>query len=296
MTIVERRKNNIEIFKNTMELCHTHPKLRGGIKNSIEEQVVLDEKAPYWFDEKLLVSYEEKAKIVVSEKRSFEAAREYARVGKKVCVLNFADWTTPGGWVLKGASAQEESLCRCSTLYPCISDPNVENFYASHKAEKKKNPMHILHNDDLIYTPNVTVFKSDTDMPEILPEEEWYQVDVISCAAPRLRLRSADQKKLGLTSDVLEIEEEELRRILDSRIRRIIESARYCSGGSIEVLILGGFGCGAFRNPPEFVAQTFNKVINDFIYDFEIIEFPIFHKNKEVANYEAFCKYITSEQ
>ena len=296
MTIIERRKKNIEVFKNTMELCRTHPKLQEDIKSSIEEQGVLGENAPYWFDEKLLISYEEKAKIVVSEKRSFEAAREYARVGKNVCVLNFADWTTPGGWVLKGASAQEESLCRCSTLYSCINDPGVENFYANHKAEKRKNPMHILHNNDLIYTPGVTVFKSDTDMPEVLPEEEWYQVDVISCADPRLRLRSSDQKKLGLTSDVLEIEEEELRGILDSRIRRIMGSARFCSGGSVEVMILGGFGCGAFRNPPELVAQVFNKVVNDFIYDFEVIEFPIFHKNKEVANYEAFCNYITSNE
>ena len=292
MTIVERRKKNIEVFKNTMELCHTHPRLQDDIRRSIEKQRVLGEKEPYWFDDKLLISYEEKAKIVISEKRSFEAAREYAQTGKNVCVLNFADWTTPGGWVLKGASAQEESLCRCSTLYSCISDPSVESFYARHKAEKKKNPMYILHNDDLIYTPGVTVFKSDTNLPEVLPEEEWYQVDVISCAAPRLRLRSADQKKLGSTRDILEIEEEKLRQILDSRIRRIIESARFCSGTSIEVLILGGFGCGAFRNPPDLVAQIFNKVVNDFIYNFEVIEFPIFHKHKEVANYEAFCKYI----
>ena len=296
MTIVERRKRNIKIFNDTMELCQAHPKLKESIKNSIKEQCFLAENALYWFDDKLLMTYEDKAKVVVSEKRSFEAARDYAQAGKRVCVLNFADWTTPGGWVLKGASAQEESLCRCSTLYSCISDPKVENFYASHKAEKKKNPMHILHNDDLIYTPDVTVFKSDTDMPEVLPEEEWYQVDVISCAAPRLRLRSADQKKLGLTSEVLEIEEEKLREILDSRIRRIMESALYCSCGSIEVMILGGFGCGAFRNPPELVAQVFNKVVNDFIYDFKVIEFPIFHKNKEVANYEAFCKYITSKE
>lgn len=296
MTIVERRKKNIDVFKNTMELCHTHPKLREDIKNSVEEQVFLDEKAMYGLDKKSLAFYEEKAKIVVSEKRSFEAAREYARAGKQVCVLNFADWTTPGGWVLKGASAQEESLCRCSTLYSCISDPSVENFYASHKAEKKKNPLHMLHNDDLIYTPGVTVFKSDTDMPEVLPEEEWYQVDVISCAAPRLRLRSADQKKLGVIGDVLEIEEEELRSILASRIRRIIGSARFCSGGSVEVMILGGFGCGAFRNPPALVAQVFNQVINEFVYDFEVIEFPIFHRNKEVTNYEVFCKYITSQE
>jgi len=294
MTIIERRKRNIEIFNDTMKLCQTHPTLVESIKNSIEEQSVWGENALFGFDENLLVPYDKEAKVLVSEKRSFEAARDYAKAGKRVCVLNFADWTTPGGWVLKGASAQEESLCRCSTLYPCISSPEVESFYTTHKAQKKTNQLHMLHNNDLIYTPDVTVFKSDTDQPELLPEDEWYNVDVISCAAPRLRLRSADQKKLGVTSDVLEIEEEQLREILFSRIHRIFSTARFFYGGSVEVMILGGFGCGAFRNPPELVAQVFNEVIKDYIYDFEVFEFPIFYKNKEIANYEAFCKYIDS--
>ena len=39
----------------------------------------------------------------------------------------------------------------------------------------------------IIYTPDITVFKSDTDFPEILPESEWYKVDVLTCAAPNLR-------------------------------------------------------------------------------------------------------------
>ena len=40
-----------------------------------------------------------------------------------------------------------------------------------------------LYNDDIIYTQDITVFKSDTHFPEMLPEEEWYNVDVLTSAA-----------------------------------------------------------------------------------------------------------------
>ena len=51
-------------------------------------------------------------------------------------------------------------------------------FYSPHRAARDP-----IHNDDAIYTPRVTVFKSDTAFPTTLPESEWYEVDVISCAA-----------------------------------------------------------------------------------------------------------------
>lgn len=57
-----------------------------------------------------------------------------------------------------------------------------DDFYGPHRLAHNS-----IHNDDIIYTPSVTVFKSDTANPTLLPEEEWYDVDVITCAAPNLR-------------------------------------------------------------------------------------------------------------
>ena len=58
------------------------------------------------------------------------------------------------------------------------------------------------------------------------------------------------------------------------------------------MLILGAFGCGAFRNPPEIVAKVFNTVMQDYLCYFDTIEYAVYHTEREVANYEAFYKTI----
>ena len=42
-------------------------------------------------------------------------------------VHNFASATNPGGGVRNGSNAQEECLCRCSTLYPVLTQQNNFN-------------------------------------------------------------------------------------------------------------------------------------------------------------------------
>jgi len=155
----------------------------------------------------------------------------------------------------------------------------MTKFYLPHR--NAGNP---LYNDDIIYTPGITVFKDDTDAPEILPENEWYKVDVLTCAAPNLR--NADIYDSYTSHGYAEaVELDELRNLIKKRVRRIVEVAAHEEN---EVLMLGAFGCGAFRNPPELVADVFREVTKEYEHCFEIIEFAVFHTEREAKNFRAF--------
>lgn len=160
------REENVEIFKDTMKLCAENAGLKAGIAKSIKEQQLIRQDEVIANKGKDI--YTEQAKIIVSKKRSYEAAAGYN--GQKVCVHNFASATNPGGGVTRGSSAQEECLCRCSSLYCCLNIPEMwDGFYTPHR-----NMHSPIHNDDIIYTPGVTVFKTDTSSPKLMPEKEWY--------------------------------------------------------------------------------------------------------------------------
>ena len=280
--MIDRRVKNAEIFRDTERRYKSDPKLISSIRQSTKEQVFISEK-----ESVVIPALEKKinTSIVVSGKRSLEAAEHYAKQGKKVCVLNFASATNPGGGVINGSSAQEECLCRCTTLYPCLNTSDMWNsFYTPHRIAD--NP---LYNNDCIYTPNICVFKSDTNFPEPLKNEEWWNVDIITCAAPNLRERPSNRMNPNAGSTSAQITSAELEKLLTARILRIFEIA---VANKAEVLILGAFGCGAFKNPPELVAKVFKNVMQKFLGYFETIEYAVFHTERELANYEAFAKIM----
>ena len=184
---------------------------------------------------------------------------------------------------MNGSSAQEECLCRCTMLYPCLNtDAMWSAFYKSHR--KAANP---LYNNDCIYTPDVCVFKSDTNFPEPLLKEDWWNVNILTCAAPNLRERPSNSMNPHAGDKAAKITPADLEKLLTKRIRRIFEVS---AANGNEVLILGAFGCGAFRNPPAIVAKVFNTVMQDYLYHFDTIEYAVYHMEREVANYEAFKK------
>ena len=284
--MIDRRTKNAEIFRDTERRYTSDPTLMQAVQQSTDNQVFIAE------GEDITVSsaYKtEKAKVVVSGKRSLEAAEAYAKQGKKVCVLNFASATNPGGGVVNGSSAQEECICRCTTLYPCLNtDTMWSAFYKPHR--KAANP---LYNNDCIYTPDVCVFKSDTNFPEILPKNEWWNVNILTCAAPNLRERPSNAMNPHAGDKAAKITPTELEKFLTKRVRRIFEIA--VANGN-EVLILGAFGCGAFRNPPEIVANVFNTVMQDYLCSFDTIEYAVYHTEREVANFEAFKRRLSTER
>lgn len=85
---------------------------------------------------------------------------------RNVAIFNMASPLRPGGGVLTGATAQEETLCLRTTLYPSLR----EEWYR-------------LPELGGIWTPDVLVFR-DEDGKELAKGERWY-VDVVSAGMMR---------------------------------------------------------------------------------------------------------------
>ena len=273
------RLENAEVFRDTERMCRENGRLRAAIAASRKGQRLIVEGAAVGSVD--LNRFDEVAKVVVSSKRTFEAAVAYA--GRmRTCAHNFASATNPGGGVVSGSSAQEEALCRCSTLYFNLNVREMwDGFYTPHR--EAHDP---LHNDDIIYTPGVVVFKSDTAYPRTLAESEWKTLDVITCAAPNLRERPSNRMNSGDGDERVEISAQELQTLHERRLRRILDVA---VANGTEAVVLGAFGCGAFRNDPKVVAAAAKAVIGDYLHAFRLIEFAVYCRPGDTANYDAFA-------
>lgn len=288
LVVIERRRiitmgrvENVEIFKDTEHLVKTINRLKESVQASTDKQKIILEKDELNLPD--LKKYNEEAQVVVSTKRTYEAASAYK--GMKTAVHNFASATNPGGGVVRGANAQEECLCRCSGLYFNLNTDAMWNgFYALHR--KERNP---IHNDDIIYTPSVTVFKTDTANPQLMDEKDWYEVDVITCAAPNLRENPSNIYNHGDGDKAVKITDKELLALHEKRLRRILDVA--VAEGE-EVVILGAFGCGAFMNNPEVVAMAAKNVINEYLNAFKVIEFAVYCSPRDNRNYKVFDRTL----
>lgn len=137
-----------------------------------------------------------------------------------------------------GSSAQEESLCRCSTLFPTIDRKWLyEKYYA---ANRQVGDNH--HTDACIYSPGVIICKTDEHIPQRMQEKDFVTVDVISCAAPNLRNELANRHNPE-TGKHIRMEPQKLCDLHVKRARHIMHVA---AANQTDILILGAFGCGMF--------------------------------------------------
>lgn len=279
---MDRREMNRSIFQDTERMCKTDAELSAVTKISVANQRFIAEAEVIPTPE---LNIYKKANVVVSKKRTYEAAKAYK--GNHVAVHNFASATNPGGGVVNGAGAQEECLCRCSNLYFCLNTPDMWGmFYTPHRAAHDP-----IHNDDIIYTPNIVVFKTDTDRPELMERDDWYIVDVITCAAPNLREKPSNRYNSGDGTRAVKPSDRELQVIHEKRLRRMLDSAVM---NHADTVILGAFGCGAFCNEPQVVATAAANVVRDYMYAFKNIEFAVYCRPSDDSNYRVFNSVLSS--
>ncbi len=209
------------------------------------------------------MEYSEKDCVVtITTEDSYEAAARYS----DAMVMNFANAHKPGGGFLFGATAQEEALCRCSTLYTSISDEAAKEMYRYNNKHMTK-----VESDYMLYS-KVCVFRDNKGTLLKKP----YVTGVITVPAPN-RIGAA-----MFASD---------REIADAMLRRIRIMAAVAYENGCRNLILGAWGCGAFHNDPGKVASYFKQVLMEEGYGrmFDEVCFAIYGR-EDGKNITAFRK------
>lgn len=284
MKITSTSSDRIKIFNDTQDWIDSDAELAQSVIYAKKKTKVYYENDYPEFD----ISRTYETVIEVSKYRSFEAAGILSEryPGRKIAVLNFANAFVPGGGVTMGAGAQEECLCRTSTLYPLLYRRTLRDTFYDHHI-KLNTPK---ASDSLIYTEGVIVCKSDEDFPERLPREKWKTVDVITMAAPDLRAKSNRYAPVvGSGTYMLDAE------LFGYHVKRAIHMLTVAASRGAEILVLGAFGCGAFRNDPAVVAQAYKTALSVFPKAFEHIEFAVYCTSDNTKNYEQFAKVFSDK-
>jgi uncharacterized protein (TIGR02452 family) len=209
-------------------------------------------------------------------------AEELVQQGYHPAVLNFASAGHPGGGVQTGARAQEETICRRSTLTRSIfsMDAKYASQYGYPLFDGNHYPLTTSLDFSMIYSPEVTVFRGAGQDYTLM--EQPFNIAVITNAALNLRGRHA----MRLTPDGHM--PDEAKDITRNKIRAILRVGLVKGHDS---LVLGAFGCGAFCNPPQEMAQLFKEVMeeSEFKDRYRLILFAILSDhNDKSSNFQAF--------
>ena len=204
-----------------------------------------------------------------------DVAKGLIDIGLNPAILNLASRHHACGGYDSGAGAQEESLCRVSTLSQSLYQYFEPSLRCVREAEvpSRGNVYPLDLNFGGIYSPGVTFFRHGPTHGFKFRNEP-FRCGVISVAAlnfrentryfnEELRYKSADG---GFTPEGEKIQMNKIRTIF-----------RIALANGHDSLVLGAFGCGAFRLPPEAVAEQFARVFDEAEFNgrFKVAVFAI---------------------
>jgi uncharacterized protein (TIGR02452 family) len=225
-------------------------------------------------------------KFVVSQKTTTQAILELASIpGVKPLALNMANAHKYGGGVIDGRPAQEECMCRETSLYLSLKQA----------CDRLKSSAYPIPANGSIYSGHVEVVRDPTKQFAFL--EHPVPCAFVSVAAPDLRKGSRDRVALGLHL-MDPIDQRGLETNIEYRNRleeTIVQLLRHAAQKGHTHLVLGALGCGAFEGLPSVTAQLFHQVLNspEFENRFTHVEFAIYcarGSRRDAANLLAFQK------
>ncbi|MBR1657391.1 MAG: TIGR02452 family protein [Synergistaceae bacterium] len=255
----------VDIFTDTQHFYGTNEILREAIEFSVSNTKF------YPSDFSIETESHKAGEIRLIKGRTVKTALNIAREfpDKKIAVLNFASSTEPGGGVLAGHKAQEESICRSTTLYPSINTDEMKlAYYVPHRDDYVFTGW-----DECIYSPGVIICRNDSDnLPQRLKPDDFAKIDVITCAAPHIR------------DEIIKAQD-----LLSLHIKRAESILRICAFNGADIFIGGAFGCGTFGNDPYIVAWAWREALKNYREKFSLTVFAVHSKQwKDGDNYKAF--------
>ena len=205
----------------------------------------------------------ENTTVLVNKLDTVSSARICVENGENVAALNFASAINPGGGFLKGSIAQEEDICRKSTLYASLKSEKALEMYAFNRSF----PTH-MYSDYMLFSPLVWVFRDE----QLSFTEKPFSMSVITAPAPNLGFLDY---KSG-SPEIVEVMKERIRRVLT------IAAIKGCT-----TVILGAWGCGAFYHDAKDVSQEFYDVLYEegFLKYFKKVVFSVYVNPKLTSTY-----------
>jgi uncharacterized protein (TIGR02452 family) len=195
-----------------------------------------------------------------------------------VTIHNFASGSKPGGGYINGSTAQEEDLCR---VIPYLHPSLIKSMYGeipfvdiqSYDDIGQKYIKHLFKDKYLIFSEKIEIMRNAHRNYEFI---DPISINVVSSAAPVFNQYNNYNYK-----------PEDIRKIFTSTFT--IPAIEYDQN----IIILGAWGCGAFRNDPDVISDIMINVITQYkkLYDIIIIAVPNnSYINSSESNYNVFKK------
>lgn len=270
-----KKLNRKEIAEDTLYIIET-----GNYQNNLGETVSIEKETetaianskifrPNDFPNEIYFrNIESETKIELTDESTLEAAKRICMENEKAnpFVLNFASAKNPGGGFLSGSQAQEESLARSSSLYPCLT--KHEEMYKYNRGRRT-----MLYSDYMIYSQRVPVFRNDDGS---LIQQPYLATIMTSPAVNAGVFRQRESENL-----------DKIDKVNKERARKFLLIANFYKH---QTLILGAWGCGVFQNEPSSIAKMFNELLeNEFKNSFERVIFAIYDRTQTKKVYKSFA-------
>ncbi len=241
------RQLRVRVFNNTMKIVKERQYWGPGMMPEKLYYYGDKPKAEFYAEEIVLPenskSGKNKTKFFVVNEDCLDLALNL--YDKKPAVLNMASRRQPGGGVLSGSGAQEESIFRRTDIFKYLYQFSDTGKQFGIEQRPERYPLD--RNFGGIYTPGVKVIrKGEKDGYELTYS---HNVDIISVAG-------MNRPELKDSEHVADYLVEPIKNKMRTILRIALLHEHTC-------LVLGALGCGAFRNPPAHIARMFHEVFDE---------------------------------